>query len=90
MKTVILAAVAAGMSLCAPAFAQDDYGGNMQDQNGMHIQRDRRDYRDDRYYGGYHRHHMHECRTEVTHEWRHNHMVTRKVTICNDHPHEGD
>jgi Ni/Co efflux regulator RcnB len=88
MRTVLLAAVAAVMSLSAPAFAQDDYGVTL-DQNGIHVQRDRRDYRDERYEDGYHRHHRHGCHTEVTRGWRNGHLITRKVTVC-DEGYRGD
>lgn len=83
MKAVFLAAAAVVMSLSATAFAQDDYSVTL-DPNGIHVQRDRRDYRDERYEDGYHRHHRHGCHTEITRERRHGHMVTRKVTVCDE------
>ncbi|PWJ82245.1 hypothetical protein C7441_10911 [Pseudaminobacter salicylatoxidans] len=87
MKTLILAAVATVMSLSIPAFAQGGYGGITLDQNGVRVQSNRHHDRE----GWYRRHHRNEdCRTKMTREWRHGHMVTREVTICGDRSYRGD
>lgn len=88
MKSLILVAMVAVAAASSPALAQDDNRGITLDENGIHVHR--RDNRDERFNEGYHRHHRHDCHTEVTREWRHHHMVTRKVTVCDEGPHRGD
>lgn len=73
--------LAAGALLTLPLAASAQYE-HQEYQGGMQERHGRPEYREREYDEGYRRHHRHGCHTEVTREWRHNHMVTKKVTVC--------
>ncbi|PSJ56211.1 hypothetical protein [Pseudaminobacter soli (ex Li et al. 2025)] len=79
MKIGVLAA-AALLTMPLTATAQyEDQGGGYSNEGRMGDHPRHGEGFDERH----HRHFRHGCHTEMTREWHHDHMVTKRVTVCN-------